>query len=59
MPWFAFTLKLLSFLLCAVTAVTLQADEPPETYIPSRYYDLWKNSPFTDPPPVEEKEEYV
>jgi len=50
-------MKLLSFLLCAVTAVTLQADEPPETYIPSRYYDLWKNSPFTDPPPVEEKEE--
>lgn len=50
-------MKLLSSLLCAVTAVTLQADEPPETYIPSRYYDLWKNSPFTDPPPVEEKEE--
>ena len=50
-------MKLLSFLLCAVTAVTLRADEPPETYIPSRYYDLWKNSPFTDPPPVEEKEE--
>ena len=50
-------MKLLSFLLCAVTVVTLQADEPPETYIPSRYYDLWKNSPFTDPPPVEEKEE--
>ena len=50
-------MKLLSSFLCAVTAVTLQADEPPETYIPSRYYDLWKNSPFTDPPPVEEKEE--
>ena len=50
-------MKLLSFLLCAVTAVTIRADEPPETYIPSRYYDLWKNSPFTDPPPVEEKEE--
>ena len=50
-------MKLLIFLFCAVTAVTLQADEPPETYIPSRYYDLWRNSPFTDPPPVEEKEE--
>ena len=50
-------MKLLSFLFCAVTATTLQADEPPETYIPSRYYDLWRNSPFTDPPPVEEKEE--
>lgn len=50
-------MKLLSLLFCAVTAATLQADEPPETYIPSRYYDLWRNSPFTDPPPVEEKEE--
>ncbi|MBR9760486.1 hypothetical protein GYB43_09235 [bacterium] len=50
-------MKLLIFLFCAVTAATLQADEPPETYIPSRYYDLWRNSPFTDPPPVEEKEE--
>lgn len=50
-------MKLLSFLFCAVTAATLHADEPPETYIPSRYYDLWRNSPFTDPPPVEEKEE--
>ncbi|MDG1671971.1 MAG: hypothetical protein P8H96_13970 [Akkermansiaceae bacterium] len=50
-------MKLLSILFCAVTAATLQADEPPETYIPSRYYDLWRSSPFTDPPPVEEKEE--
>ena len=50
-------MKLLSLLFCAVTAATLQADEPPETYIPSRYYDLWRSSPFTDPPPVEEKEE--
>ena len=50
-------MKLLSFLLCAVTAATLQADEPPETFIPSRYYDLWRNSPFTDPPPEEVKED--
>ena len=50
-------MKLLSFLFFAVTAASVQAVDPPETYIPSRYYDLWRSSPFTAPPPEEEKED--
>jgi len=50
-------MKLLTILFCFVTVATLQADDPPETYIPSRYYDLWRNSPFTDPPPEEKPED--
>lgn len=37
-------------LLLAFGSASLSA-KPPENYPPSRYIDLYRNSPFTDPPP--------
>ena len=50
-------MKLLTFLFLTLIATAVRADEPPETYIPSRYYDLWRSSPFTDPSPLPEEDQ--
>ena len=48
-------MKFLFISLILVLQATAQ--EPPKTFIVSRYNHLWQNSPMTDPPPPPEKEE--
>ncbi|MDA8876154.1 hypothetical protein N9H94_01850 [Akkermansiaceae bacterium] len=40
------------FLISFLLVLQAHAQEPPQTFIVSRYNDLWQNSPFTDPPVV-------
>ncbi|MDB4725545.1 hypothetical protein OAF44_03385 [Akkermansiaceae bacterium] len=44
------------FLISFLILLQAGAQEPPQTFIVSRYNTLWQNSPFTDPPPPPEQE---